>query len=104
MVYPSEAVEGLGVGTKAPSQPGKEGIEGGGAVGGGGGSGGGVGVGGGKDVHGNNGNGTGKDDVWDEERLCEGLRRLEEMHNKVYTYIPTPHNHRPPTPQKEKKS
>lgn len=29
------------------------------------------------------GNGNGKDDVWDEERLCEGLRRLDEMHNKL---------------------
>lgn len=84
-------MEGLSVGAKIPSPPGagKEGgkggkgvgvgVEGGGVggVGGGGGSGSGVG---------------GKDEVWDEERLCEGLRRLEEMHNKVLPTPPPPKN------------
>ena len=60
-------MEGLGLGAKSLA-------EGGGAGAGAGGSG---GVG-------------GKDDVWDEERLCEGLRRLEEMHSKVYIFTPLP--------------
>jgi len=67
-----QVMEGLNV--VGAKMLGKEGAEGGG------GSGSGSGGVGGKDAH---GNGNRKVDAWNEEQLCEGLRKLEEMHNKV---------------------